>query len=69
MPSSSGSIASGGTTEPVMMISPRAQPLAEPREHIGHVAHDIDPLAGIGLRIAGARELGSAADDAAGETI
>src|SRR6516225_8734594 len=27
-----------------------AQPLAEGREHVGDVAHDADPLTGIGLR-------------------
>src|SRR5262245_37870129 len=34
-----------------------AQPLAESVKHIRNVAHDVDPLAGIGLRIAGASEL------------
>src|SRR6516165_4320589 len=46
-----------------------AQPLAEGREHIGDVAHDGDPLPGIGLRIAGAREFASAPNDAAREAI
>src|SRR5215510_2462491 len=46
-----------------------AQPLAEGREHIGDVAHDADPLPGIGLRIAGARELASTPNDAASEAV
>src|SRR5262249_1321034 len=46
-----------------------AQPLAEGREHIGDVAHDADPLPGIGLRIAGAREFASTPNDAASEAV
>src|SRR5262245_36274114 len=47
----------------------RPQPLAEGREHIRNMAHNVDPAAGVGLRIDGARELGATADNAAGETI
>src|SRR5499427_5849913 len=46
-----------------------AQPLAEGREHVGDVTHDADPLPGIGLRIAGARELACAPNDAASEAV
>src|SRR5882724_2808217 len=47
----------------------RTQALAEGREHIRNVAYDVDPETGVGLRIAGARELGATPHDAAGETI
>src|SRR5215813_12534648 len=46
-----------------------AQPLAEGREHVGDVAHDADPLPGIALRIASARELACAPNDAASEAV
>jgi len=46
-----------------------AQPLAESREHVRDVPHDVDPFAGIGLRIAGAREFAPATQDPANETV
>ena len=45
-----------------------AQPLAERRQQRGDVAHD-STIAGIGLRLAGARDLGAAPDDPAGQTV
>ena len=45
------------------------QVLAKCREPIRDMAHDVDPLPRIGLRIRGARRLGAAAHDAAGEAI
>src|SRR5258705_2869373 len=46
-----------------------AQALAKCREHICNMAHDVDPLSRIDLRISAARGLDPAAQDAAGEAI
>src|SRR5262245_22022327 len=46
-----------------------AQPLAEGAEHVGNVAHDVDPRPGIRLRTGGAGELDAAPDDAAGQAF
>src|SRR5262245_37869900 len=67
--SSSGSIASGGTTDPVMMISPLRSRSPKAASTVRDVAHDVDPFAGIGLRIAGARELACAPNNAASEAV
>jgi len=46
-----------------------AQSFAERRQHIRDVPHDIHPISGIGLRIAGARELTAAPEDSADEVV
>src|SRR5262245_66599363 len=48
---------------------PAAQALTERGEDIRDVAYDVDPLSGVGLRIASACELTSASDDAANQPI
>src|SRR5690242_7201279 len=45
------------------------QLLTEGCEYVRNMAYDVDPSAGVGLRIGGARELGATPHDAAGETI
>src|SRR5262245_13786504 len=47
----------------------RPQPFAECRQHVGDVAHDADPLSGIGLWIGGACEFLAVADDATGQPV
>src|SRR5262245_5050932 len=46
-----------------------AQPLAEGAEHVGDVAHDVDPRPGIRLRTGGAGEIEAAPEDAAGQAF
>ena len=69
MPSSSGSIVSGGTTEPVMMISPARSRSPNAASTSATWRTMSTHCAGVGLRIGGARELVAAPDDAAGQTI
>src|SRR5438034_9112171 len=45
------------------------QSFAESRQHIRDVPHDIYPIAGVGLRIAGAHELSTAPEDSAYDVV
>src|SRR5205823_15090623 len=45
------------------------QSFAESRQHIRDVPHDIYPIAGVGLRIAGAPELSAAPEDSAYDVV